>query len=260
MKKIKSHITLVAIAITSMLMFSMCMEKDSTSPHIILDGKNPYRIDLNDRYIEAYYQIYDNRDDSAELTVEIVNEIDTLEEEDGFFDAAGDPIYMGVGATIQHETYTIEYTVTDKAGNIAVASREVIVTNEIDAYAKNYTVEKLNLTNPDQTYEDYLQQIDFDEAVNNRLWVSKFSNLESIYNLTVYMDVRGDSIFIPRQTFVDQNAYVIEGKDDMNNGFAGLLDRNAFTFTIEYTASKNPGPGSPATEDFMEIFKKTEVE
>ncbi len=260
MKKIRSYATIFAMAIITMFIFSMCMQKDSTPPHIILKGPNPYRIDLNDKYIEHYFEIYDNRDDSAALSVEILNEIDTLEEEDGYFDAPGGKIYMGVGATVQVGEYVVTYTIKDEAGNTTVATRDVIVTNEIDDYAKTYSITKENLSDEDQEYVDYLSTLEFDEEVNNRMWISKFGNLD-FYSLTLYIDVVDDSIFLPLQAFPLSNNIVIEGIEDAaNNGYAGELNKNSFTFDLKYRLSQNPSSTTPASEDFLESYSKTDVE
>ena len=226
---------IVVIAIATVT-FSSCDDKDTTSPQVFLLGDNPYYITLNDKYVEFGFEVNDNRDDSASLTIEIDIPLDTLEEE--FLSTEDQDIYLGIGATIEVGEFIVTYTITDKAGNETVVERNIIIANSLAKYNRVYDVIQENITNPDSEYEPYQMELEAHENLNNRIWFPRFSNFED-YNLTVYADIKGDSIFIPYQSFVEDNNYFIEGEDDENNGFAGLLNSSSYTFDITYTASNN---------------------
>lgn len=232
-----------------LLSFFSCQDKDKVAPHILLKGPNPYYITLNDNYIEYYFEIFDNRDDSASLEVEIINELDTLVGE--YYNATGGDILMGEGSTIQTGEFIIQYIVKDKAGNKTIAERTVIVQNSLEKFAREYAVQKVNLSVPEDIYPDYTTNIEFDENVNNRIWFPRFSNIE-FYSLNVYADVVGNDVYIPYQAFPDKDNYFIQGIDDENNGLAGTIDRTNYKFDLTFTASSfNTG-----TQEFNEKYTK----
>jgi hypothetical protein len=249
MKKFAPYI-LILLFTGSLFLLNACLEKDKVAPTLKLNGPNPYYISLNSRYIEYGYDVYDNRDAVDQIAVEIVVELDTLETD--YYDAqAGPDVYMGVGATIETGEFIVQYIAKDQEGNKTVVERTVIVRNDLEKYARLYDVKKFNITQPSQVFPDYQMEITFDEAVNNRIWFPRFSNLQ-FYNLNVYADVRGDSIFIPFQPFPASNNYYIEGFYDLQNYFSGKLNRTDYKFYIEYRASNN----TDGTQVFREEFEK----
>jgi len=244
-----STIFILLAAITSAFVFTACPGKDTTSPQVYLQGDNPYYITLNDNYIEYGFKVNDNRDDSLALEIEIKNPIDTLEED--ILNVDGHDYNLGIGATVEVGEYIVTYTVTDVAGNSTVVERTVIVENSLKKYARIYDAVKENLTNPEITYSPYEMEIEFHDNLNNRLWLPRFSNFD-FFNINVYIDIIGDSIFIPLQTFPDDNNYIVEGIDDDNNGFAGLFNRSNYKFDITYTASS----ASTSAQEYHELMTK----
>ena len=239
---------LMILILSFLVLFSSCKEEedafvpiteppaikpDSLGPVIGILGPSPYNLTLNERYTEHGFTVSDNECDSIDLLIETDNYIDTLEAPDGYFHFSGsDSVFMGIGATISTGVFEVKYSATDTSGNKSYAIREVNIKNGMDPFALSYEVEKECTSEPLIDSGQYIQEVLADESVNNRIWVKHFLNLE-FFNLIVYMDVRNDSIFIPYQIFPEQIAYVVEGKDEANNGFAGILDRVNTSFFIE---------------------------
>ncbi len=234
--------------IFSAISFQSCQDSDQVAPVIVLEGPETLLLKLNERYTEFGISVYDNRDVNEDLTIEIINNVDTLEEE--YFNAYGELIYMGVGATIEVGEFTVEYIVTDKSGNEATATRLVIVENEMSKFNRLFDVTKLNLTNPNVTYADYQLEIEVDENVNNRIWFPRFSNLQ-FFNIRVYADIVDNDVMIPTQVFPDQNNYVVEGSESAE-GLAGTISRSDYRIEIKYLAANN----TDGTQYFQENFVK----
>ena len=247
-KHIFSPITVIAVILIATF-FNSCTDKDTTAPRVFLLGPNPYYITLNDKYIEYGFEVNDNRDDSASLDINIDNDIEILEED--YLNTEDEDIFLGVGATVETGDYIITYTIKDKAGNKTVVERNVIIRNSLDIYSRAYTVEKDNISNPSILYEDYEIELEAHENLNNRIWFPRFSNLPD-YNLSVYADIVGDSIYIPFHAFTEHNNSLVEGDDDTNNGYAGKFTRSNYKFEITYTYSNN----ATGARVFHEILRK----
>ncbi len=234
--------------IFSAISFQSCMDSDQVAPVILIEGPETLLITLNDKYVEYGISVYDNRDDNEDLEIEIINNLDTLEED--FFNAYGKLIFLGIGATIEVGEFTVEYVVTDKSGNEARATRLVIVENSLAKFNRLFDVTKVNLTNQNLTYPDYQLEIEVDENVNNRLWFPRFSNLQ-FFNIRIYADVIDNEIFIPTQVFPDQNNYLIEGSESAAR-LAGTISRSDYRIQIKYLAANN----TDGTMYFEENFVK----
>ncbi|MEA3443986.1 MAG: hypothetical protein U9R19_04595 [Bacteroidota bacterium] len=253
-KKIISTRTFLLIGILVLGTMISCEDKDTTAPKAELAGPNPYKITLNQPYIEYGFDfIYDNRDDSASLKIEIEHEIDTLEGD--YLNIDNHNVFVGEGATIQTGDFVVTYTITDKAGNITVLIRDVIITNSLNKFTREYDVVKDNVNNIDDIYEDYTNELEASEELNNRLYIPGFSDFDDA-SLSVYSDIRGDSIFIPLQSFPPPgvpNNYVIEGDIDAdNNGYAGTVSHTNYRIEITYKAGNN----SHGVRIFHEVFTK----
>jgi hypothetical protein len=188
-------------------------------------------------------------DDSASLNVEIKHEIDTLEGE--FLNVDGKNFELGIGATIQAGEFTVTYTINDAAGNKTILTRTVIITNSLSKFTRQYDVTKTNLSDPLDIYEDYEAELEAYENLNNRILFPNFSNFENV-SLSVYADVRGDSVFIPLQNFIEDNNYKVQGIESENDGFAGMLNRSNYGIELTFWASNN----STAKQDFHEVYTK----
>jgi hypothetical protein len=95
-------------------MFSSCKKDDTNAPIITLVGDSEITLDLQTPYQELGATAIDDED--GELIVEISGDVDIN--------------LKGV--------YTITYTATDEAGNIAIEDRIVNIVNSADFLAGNY--------------------------------------------------------------------------------------------------------------------------
>ncbi|MCX6257161.1 MAG: DUF5011 domain-containing protein [Bacteroidia bacterium] len=233
------------IAVIAVIFMASCKTSDTVAPKLILLGDNPMTISLNAVYVEPGATANDNKDGDITSKIVITNPI-SLQPATGPFQ----DIYLPKDATIAVGTYTVTYTVKDAAGNTTTLNRTVNVQNDISPYAINYSVHKINQTHPATTYPDYESLLTFDPNINNRLWFAKFSNL-SLYSFNVYANVRGDSIFIPLQTFPSSDNYNFRGNDQTTK-FAGILNRNQYKFEILYQSSSN----STSAEIIDETYTK----
>lgn len=224
---------------------------DTIAPTASLAGPNPYYITLNDRYIEyGFGNVSDNYCDSVDLIFIIQNDIDTLEGE--YLNVDGKNIKLGFGATIQTGEYDVTYTVIDTAGNKTVLTRIVIIKNSLDMFSRQYNVQKENLTDPNDIYPDYDTELEAYENLNNRILFPNFSNFSGV-SLSVYADVRGDSIFIPLQTFSPTSfSYLVEGIESGNAGFAGFVNRSNYGIDITFVAANNV----TASQEFHQKYTK----
>lgn len=251
-RKIFSNQSFLLIGIMLLSVLFGCDNKDVTAPRASLAGPNPYKITLNQRYIEyGLATLWDNKDDSASLKVTIVHEIDTLEGE--FLNVDGKNFKLGIGATIQTGTFIVTYTISDDAGNKTVLTRNVVITNSLSKFTRQYNVKKTNLSDPLDTYDNYDTDLEAYENLNNRILFANFSDFANV-SLSVHADVRGDSVFIPLQTFPASLNYLVEGKyeETVTNGFAGFVNRSNYSIDIKFTAS-NTGT---ASQNFHEVYTK----
>jgi len=239
------------ICLGALLFIAGCKDKDSVAPRLYLNGDTLVTVSLNSRYIELGAYAIDNKDGDISSRITIDNQMDTMEVAGPFQD-----IWLPVGATIQvkpigdEDPYVITYTVKDDAGNITVVTRKVKVVNDLYVYATIYSVTKQDQTAPYVIYPDYeTDPLEFDENINNRLWFPQFSYLE-YYKLKVYVNVVGDSIYLPRQEFPASIGYVFEGQGIDN--FAGVLERIQYRFDLKYNSSNN----TTNNEVIYEVFKK----
>jgi len=246
-KNLVSRIILLSL-ITS-IGFISCMDKDHVAPVVVLNGPETLYVTLNDRYIEQGIQVYDNRDLNADLDIVITNNLDTAEED--YVQTSIGTEFVGIGATMEIGDYSVTYKVTDTEGNSTTKVRLIIVENSLAKYQRLYIASKNNLTNTNLTYPDYEIEIEADENINNRIWFPRFSNLQ-FYNLRVYANIVGNDLYIPIQTFPEDNNYVIEGFESTNGGLAGYIDRDDFKFYMKYTASNN----TEGTQTYEESFVK----
>jgi hypothetical protein len=111
----KSNFYLASILILGLSsMFSSCKKDDTNAPIITLVGDSEITLDLQTPYQELGATAIDDED--GELIVEISGDVDIN--------------LKGV--------YTITYTATDEAGNIAIEDRIVNIVNSADFLAGNY--------------------------------------------------------------------------------------------------------------------------
>ncbi len=167
--------------------FYSCKTKDKTPPQIFLDGDNPMYVTLGDTYEEPGATADDNFDGAGisskiESTYDIPNNSSST---------TGDCV------TKKHGDWTVTYTVTDKAGNSASATRTVKVRNEAYIYAISefgfacvYNYSKIGDVNIMPNFSNQPVSLDFDERINNRIY---FTKLAGKSGLRIYADIENDT-------------------------------------------------------------------
>lgn len=203
MKKITTILLATAFAgftITS------CKKDDVTSPTITLNGSDVITLDLHQPYTEQGATANDNKD--GNLTGNITSN--------------GSPDVNNAGV------YTITYSVYDKAGNSADATRKVIVRHTGATIAASYAV-KDSCGNSSTSYVDVVTN-----KSTLQLSVTKFANYA---NGTVLFDVSGETnstITVPQQT-------VFCGVPAANRTFtgSGTISPDGKKMTINYTEVTN---------------------
>ncbi len=114
-------LAIVALAAVFMLLNNGCKKaNDTTPPIILLKGANPYYLNLKSAYIEYGAIANDNVDG------EVSNQI----------------VITGVSAinTTSKGIFSVNYSITDAAGNSYHTTRKVVVINSADSLAGNYRV------------------------------------------------------------------------------------------------------------------------
>lgn len=104
------------------LFITGCGGEDLSTPVIVLEGDDPFIVELGDTYTEPGYTASDDED--GDVTAAVVvddNDVDTEE----------------IGE------YTVEYTVTDEAGNVGTATRTVRVVMGKADYLGTYQVHEI---------------------------------------------------------------------------------------------------------------------
>jgi hypothetical protein len=196
-----------SLIVSGMLFFTACETTDLTAPVISLTGSGEITIDLGDTYNDQGATAQDNKD--GNITTQIV--------------VTGLP-----QNTFQCGTYTITYTVTDKAGNQTQATR--ILKIRSNKLAGTYDVNEVKKT----VYNATVTQ---SSTTYNKILINNFGAYGPAITLEAIVD--GSVITVPAQN-VTQGAEVavIQGTGTYNGSLFKIL-------TITYTETF-PGQ-SPTT-------------
>ena len=182
------------LVISVSLFFASCKHKDTQAPMIFLKGDNPMIVTLNSWFEDPGVTVDDNVDgNTIENAVEVTHDVDINGPENGS------------GTTKLEGTYTVTYTVKDKAGNATSASRVVKVVNSATVYGTKYDVVINSLTNPvGQIVRDTTMVVDLsvDPRINHLVWFPKFGG--KIFNQ-------------PFHNFIRISAYFSNVKDTVQN-------------------------------------------
>lgn len=174
----KKRILLLSSAVLAMgtLLFTGCSKEDTTAPVITLIGDADIDHILNSAYTDQGATAEDDED--GDLTASITANVSIVNEN-------------------QTGNYTITYEVSDAAGNVGTATRDVRVYNEAENLAGNYSGTDISPF-PGGTTTNYSEVVSVSSTVNKRILVTKFGNY---VNGSVYMDVNftTNSITIPTQ-------------------------------------------------------------
>lgn len=178
----KQLLVLAAVAFTAgTVLFTSCKKEDTTAPVITVTGGN------------SMSQSLPSTSGAGTFTAPAATASD---DEDGDISSSITVDATSVNPNMKG-TYTVTYTVADAAGNTATATLTVDIVNDAEYLAGNYNV-KDSLYNPlPPAVSNYTDVITADNAVNNKIWVTKFGNY---VNGVVYMTISGTAVNIPSQT------------------------------------------------------------
>ena len=181
-------------------------ENDTTKPVITLFGASKITVNLNSEYKELGATAYDNVDKDLTSKIKIKSTVDTTK----------------VG------TYKVTYTVSDKAGNKATKTREVIVKENVEdkKEEKDTTVPIITFKTPD-SYQNV--------CIGSKVDISK----DGVYGYTAQDNVDGDLT----------NEVKIEG--DINES------SKEGTYTIKYSVKDKAGNEITASRNFSIVSCST---
>jgi hypothetical protein len=175
-----------------------CKQKDTQAPMIFLNGDNPMTIKLNSWWRDPGATVDDNNDGTSLLNaITVTHNIDI-----------NGPANLE-GATKTTGTYSVVYTVKDKAGNESSVTRTVIVVNSAAQYATKYET-TINSNPAEEIVKDTFiisQDITFDTRTNYKAWFPKLGGrinnnpTSMVYTIRSFGYFIADSIVIPRQTY-----------------------------------------------------------
>lgn len=171
MKKNILNLTALALIATT-LVYTGCKKEDTTAPVITLNGDAAMTISLNSTFSDPGATATDDEDGDITPTVSgTVNK-----------DLTG--------------TYTLTYSATDAAGNVAEETRTVTVVNDAASLAGTYDVS--DVVTGISTPFIYTQTITVSTTVNNRIHFNKFCDYAN--NTNIYATVTGTTLDLPSQT------------------------------------------------------------
>jgi hypothetical protein len=150
----KQILTIATIALAAgALIITGCKKADTTPPVITLVSGND-AIYLGTTWVDAGATAEDNEDGNLTSSITVSGTVNS--------NSAG--------------TYTIHYSVTDKAGNEGTADRTVTVSNQAAALAGNYNVKDSVWGGSVSNYTDV---VTISSTVNGRIFVTKFGNYQN---------------------------------------------------------------------------------
>ena len=226
----KQFFAITAFVLTSsMLLFSGCSQDDTTPPVITLGGANPMSLPLNSNYVDPSGTTATD-DEDGDVTASV-----TYDDSDVNKDLVG--------------TYSVEYSVSDAAGNIGTAIRTVNVINQTVSSAWTGSYSCLIVT-PGQSNYNYNDANVISTTLNNGLAWNKFGDYSNA-TAKLNMIVSGTgTVSIPSQTFTCGTPAVLRTFSGSGNvtgsGSAGSTivlsvaeTTNGATINSTYTFTKN---------------------
>jgi hypothetical protein len=188
-----------------------CNKEDTTAPVITLIGADPLNHEMRQAYNDPGATAMDDED--GDLTQSISKDLSEID-----VDLPG--------------SYSIIYSVSDAAGNIATEDRELIVYATPAALVANYNVIDTASVGTQTSVYSYPQSISLDPINSNRIKFSKFgdySNANSIYAI-VNQD---GTLTIPTQNALNIG---LNSEDHEFSGTGRVLKNGIY---IEYTDKNN---------------------
>jgi hypothetical protein len=213
MKKITLLFAIFAM-VASATFFTSCEVEDITKPVITLEDGEDVDVILGSTWEDPGYTATDDED--GDLTSSVVVE--------------------GTVNTNQTGTYEVNYTVTDAAGNVGTAKRNVRVYNEVEDWAGSYLGDD---TEDGTNFGPEHRTVNASETVNKRLFFIKFSGRT---DADPYGDVNtsAETISMPSQEFVS-------GNPANNFAYAGTANLNSATEVMNWTYTVALVGGSTTT-------------
>ena len=215
MKKIKF---IMMATIASLLIFSACDQEDFDNPVIILNpdavsGTIDFDIVLDDPagFTDPGFTATDNKDGDLTSQVSVIGTVDVTK----------------IG------TYTLTYTVSDKAGNKGTAERKVNVIVNQDTYVGQWVIIE-TVTNADTT---------FNHTYNSNITKSSTTNMQILAtNISGYGET-----FVTRINFTKFGVFTIDNQNMVGAGVQGTIEGsgttsdNASQLTITYDIDYTTG-------------------
>lgn len=177
MKKILMKYPVIFSVFIPGLFFWSCETPDTNAPTVNLLGADTMEVVLNGMFMDPGAEAYDKEEGDLTENIQVTTKLNT--------DLTG--------------TYTVYYTVSDQAGNVGEATREVIIYNQMDSLADAYNavVNKISgstISYPDSltishTKNHYLETRNFmDDSVIIELYANNDSLLIENQEIILYND------------------------------------------------------------------------
>lgn len=203
------------LLIASALVLTSCNKEDTNAPVITLKGDASMTVDFKGTYAEpgATATDMDGKDNESDISSSIVT--------------------SGTVNTSSAEAYTIDYNVSDEAGNAAAkVSRTVNVKINASHMAATYSAQDVSggITNT------YPETVSASSSDPNKILVTKFAFYT---NGGVYMmlsGANGTTVTIPSQTVTCGTAPNVA---DRQFSGSGTISKDGKTLTVNYTEVTN---------------------
>lgn len=205
----------------------VAVDTDTLAPTLTLNGASELRLTVGDVYTELGVQALDNKDGDISSSVQTSGLVDT--------NTPG--------------TYTIIYTVADKAGNTTSATRSVtVLAPKVDAPT---------------TYAEPLLSVNQDtNTVSIKNMGDLVKDLDGVKDVTVYLEANGVRIGNSQGLYANvltstsaDVAYTISADYLAKNGITGKYEPGTYTFTKKAVLNKeapaDTTPPSKVSEDLV---------
>jgi hypothetical protein len=205
----KKHIFLVGLITSTFVLFTGCSKEDTEAPVIELLGDNPFDLELLENYNDPGATAEDDEDGDLSDQID-VDDSDLENRIPG--------------------SYEIFYSVSDAAGNVGSASRQVIVFATNNALARTYTVFDTCGSGASAQTFSYSQVIT--ATGSNTISFNKFADYSGNNGITATVASNG-TITLPTQQGLDIGSatedHEVQGTGSINNvkGFVlNYTDKN----------------------------------
>lgn len=207
----KQLLTLAMFFAVGTMVFVSCKKDDTTAPAITLTGDKSVKIALNSAYTDKGATAKDDTDGDITSAITVEGSVNK--------DLVG--------------TYTLTYTVKDKAGNVATETRTVEVYNESKDFAGTWS--HIDTEGSSPAYAPENETITASTTVNNKIVFSKFAGFT---NLAPGAIISGLTLSIASQQFSNVGT---GGKTYTVVSTSGTIAANKTSFVINYTITEAGG-------------------